>query len=255
MGKSRSVTITIAYLLRQKPQHTVASALSLIRESRPIAEPNPGFMAQLELYKEMGCPRDIAAQPKYQRWLYKQEVDLALAAHMTPGNVRFEDEETQEERKSGGKEIELRCRKCRRTLATTPYLVGHSPPSTPPPPRPSGPISSFENMLPATPLHPSCGHHFLSALSWMRSELEKELLEGRLECPNGKCGAQVGRYAWVGMRCSCGVWVCPAFSLQKGRVDEIVKKAEVDKLGKDGFRTAEAGGIRLPPGMKGKGNL
>jgi dual specificity phosphatase 12 len=62
------------------------------------------------------------------------------------------------------------------------------------------------------------------------------------------------------MRCSCGVWVCPAFSLQKGRVDEIVKR--MDNLrggGKDGLRTAEVpdggGGIRLPPGMKGKENL
>jgi dual specificity phosphatase 12 len=113
MGKSRSVTITIAYLLRQYPHHTVASALALIRESRPIAEPNAGFLAQLELYKEMGCPRDIENQPKYQRWLYKQEVDLALAANMAPATVRFEDEQTQEKREIGDREIELRCRKCR----------------------------------------------------------------------------------------------------------------------------------------------
>ena len=62
------------------------------------------------------------------------------------------------------------------------------------------------------------------------------------------------------------MWVCPAFSLQKGRVDEITKKgADVQGqgTGKDGFRVAsvgagakdEAGGIRLPPGMRGKGNL
>ena len=91
----------------------------------------------------------------------------------------------------------------------------------------------------------------------MRPELEKEQLDGRLECPKPKCGAQIGRYAWQGMRCSCGIWVCPAFSLQKGRVDEMVKKVDA---GKDGLRVAEAGGgavagIRLPPGMKGKQNL
>jgi dual specificity phosphatase 12 len=90
----------------------------------------------------------------------------------------------------------------------------------------------------------------------MRPELEKEELDGRLECPNPKCGAQVGRYAWQGMRCSCGIWVCPAFSLQKGRVDEVIKKTDAGK-GRDGFRVADAGdnGIRLPPGMKGKGSL
>jgi dual specificity phosphatase 12 len=65
------------------------------------------------------------------------------------------------------------------------------------------------------------------------------------------------------MRCSCGVWVCPAFSLQKGRVDEVTNRKVVQVnqvMGKDGFRTADVtraaiGGIRLPPGMKGKENL
>ena len=114
MGKSRSVTITTAYLLRQYSHHTVSSALSLIRQSRPMAEPNDGFMAQLELYKEMGCPRDIDAQPKYQRWLYQREVNLALSAGMAPDKVRFEDEEVQEQKDGeGGKQVELRCRKCR----------------------------------------------------------------------------------------------------------------------------------------------
>jgi len=113
MGKSRSVTIIIAYLLRQYSQHTVSSALSLVRESRPMAEPNDGFMAQLELYKEMGCPRDIDGHPKYQRWLYQREVDLALAAGMAPERVRFEDEEVQDETEGSGRDVELRCRKCR----------------------------------------------------------------------------------------------------------------------------------------------
>lgn len=113
MGKSRSVTTVVAYLLRQYAQHTPTSALALIRESRPMAEPNEGFMKQLELYKEMGCPRDIEAQPKYQRWLYQREVDLSLAAGMAPERVRFEDEEVQEETEEREKEVELRCRKCR----------------------------------------------------------------------------------------------------------------------------------------------
>jgi len=95
----------------------------------------------------------------------------------------------------------------------------------------------------------------------MRPELEKEQLDGRLECPNPKCSAQVGRYAWQGMKCSCCVWVCPAFSLQKARVDEVVRKVDGGEgKGKDGFRVADAGGggmsaIRLPPQMKGKGSL
>jgi len=115
MGKSRSVTIVVAFLLRKYPHHTPSTALALIRESRPIAEPNDGFMAQLELYKEMGCPRDIENHPRYQKWLYGREVDLAVQAGMAPDRVRFEDEEVQELNEGRGeeREVELRCRKCR----------------------------------------------------------------------------------------------------------------------------------------------
>ncbi|RDW91480.1 putative tyrosine phosphatase YVH1 [Coleophoma crateriformis] len=254
MGKSRSVAIVIAYLLRKYPHHTVATALGLIRQSRPIAEPNDGFMAQLELYKEMGCPGDIEAQPKYQRWLYQREVDLALAAGMAPDKIRFEDEESQDEVKEGGKQVELRCKRCRRTLATTPYLVTHTPKSNMfSTVLNNGPIASLAeiNSPPKTP-STNCTSHFLHPLSWMRPALEQGILAGRLECPNAKCGAQIGRYAWQGLRCSCGIWVCPAFSLQKGRVDEIVGAAAP---GSGGPSAGGAGGIRLPPGMRPKETL
>ena len=72
----------------------------------------------------------------------------------------------------------------------------------------------------------------------MRPELEQGKLDGRLECP--KCHANVGKYAWQGMQCSCGDWVLPAISLIKSRVETA--------------RTRPAGsvaggmGIRMPPG-------
>lgn len=90
----------------------------------------------------------------------------------------------------------------------------------------------------------TCGHLFLDPLSWMRPELSQGKLEGRLECPNVKCGANVGKYAWQGTRCSCGVWVIPAISLQRARVDEA-RKVPVKKA---------VAGIRMPPGA-GRGNL
>lgn len=84
----------------------------------------------------------------------------------------------------------------------------------------------------------------------MRLELEQGKLDGRLECPNAKCGNNVGKYAWQGMKCTCGAWVCPAVCLARGRVDEILKKG-----------VGEGYGLRMPPGVKGgggggeKGNL
>ncbi|CAD6450562.1 8aae3b52-b610-4f6a-acc6-dd4518e1bc36 [Sclerotinia trifoliorum] len=250
MGRSRSVTILIAYLLRQYPSVTPAIALAQIQQTRPFAEPNDGFMAQLQLYHEMGCPRNIDEQPKYQRWLYQREVELAVATGGRPDWVRFEDEVEQDGPKPDGKEKEIRCRMCRRTLATTPYLILHTPNL-----RAASSPTSFINpqttpisSLPPTPHHSSCTHHFLHPLSWMRPELELGNLSGRLECPNQKCKAQIGKYAWQGMRCSCGVWVCPAFSLLKGRCDEVTirKRVEGGSIG--------ARGIRLPPGMKEGGS-
>lgn len=246
MGRSRSVTILIAYLLRQYPSLTPAIALAQIQQTRPFAEPNDGFMAQLQLYHEMGCPRNIDEQPKYQRWLYQREVELAVATGGRPDWVRFEDEVEQDGPKPDGKEKEIRCRMCRRTLATTPYLILH----TPNPRAASSPTSLINpqttpiSSLPPTPHHSACTHHFLHPLSWMRPELELGNLSGRLECPNQKCKAQIGKYAWQGMRCSCGVWVCPAFSLLKGRCDEVTIRKRVEG-GSSG-----AGGIRLPPGMR-----
>lgn len=83
----------------------------------------------------------------------------------------------------------------------------------------------------------------------MRPELEKGEVEGRLECPNLKCKANVGKYAWQGMRCNCGEWIVPAISLSKGRIDEAKKRAA----------DPSAMGIRMPatagPRGPGQNNL
>ncbi|KJX96314.1 putative dual specificity phosphatase protein [Zymoseptoria brevis] len=242
MGKSRSATCAIAYLM-----HTLhlspSSALSSIRESRPLCEPNEGFWRQLEVYHSMGAPASVEDVPAYQRWVYLQEVALSRACGQAPeaDKIRFEDEHEQQ---GGGKaEVEMRCRKCRRTLATSHYLTPHTPRLSP-----STPISSLKS----TPPSSSCQHHFLDPLSWMRPTLEAGLLEGRLECPNAKCKANVGKYAWQGMRCSCGEWVVPAISLAKGKIDEVKSRTGLAAEGGGG-----AFGIRMPPGGGGKvgGNL
>lgn len=118
---------------------------------------------------------------------------------------------------SSSSEATYRCRRCRTPLATTAYLIPHAPPSptTKPPSKNSHtPISTL------TPQQQACAHLFLDPLSWMRPELELGKLEGRLECP--KCRRNVGKYAWQGMRCSCGGWVVPGICLGRGRVDEVV---------------------------------
>ena len=115
----------------------------------------------------------------------------------------------------------------RRTLATSQYLLNHTPL-----------VSSRQSMKPIdslTTANQACSHYFLDPLSWMRGELEQGKLDGRLECP--KCKTNVGKYAWQGMQCSCGEWIVPGISLAKGRIDENRSQQA----------TAGSLGIRMPP--------
>jgi len=221
MGKSRSTTLIIAYRLHLSPSLTPQSALDMVRVCRPMAEPNSGFMQQLELYHRMRCPTDVSANPMYQRWLYQREVELSVACGRAPETIRFGDEVQDDERVKD--EMEYRCRKCRRSLATSAYLVEHAPkvPAADPTDE-TGPINALK--VTTTQLKPQCAHLFLNPLSWMRPELEQGKLDGRLECPNPKCETNVGKYAWQGMRCNCGEWVLPAISLARGRIDEMRMK-------------------------------
>ncbi|KAI7690978.1 dual specificity protein phosphatase 12 [Hortaea werneckii] len=215
MGKSRSATVVCAYLMRRYGI-TSDQALSQIREARPLCEPNEGFWKQLELYHAMATPANVEETPAYQRWLYQREVELSRACGQAPEaeKIRFEDEHAQA---NAPVEFDLRCKKCRRPLATSQYLIEHAG-------KQNGPTA--------------CAHYFLDPLSWMRPELEQGKLDGRLECP--KCNTNVGKYAWQGMQCSCSEWIVPGISLAKGRVDEMKAKSLGGGMG-----------IRMPPATIG----
>ncbi|KAK4160251.1 protein-tyrosine phosphatase-like protein [Cladorrhinum sp. PSN259] len=260
MGKSRSVTAVVAYLLwkyphrfgRSDPNTTakdaVNKAVEWVRQTRPIAEPNEGFMEQLEMWWDMGCPAGsddaVEKEAKYQRWVYKREVEMAAAVGRAPDWIRFEDEEVDETKRKEKDNLEeawdLRCKKCRRVLATEPFVVPHM-----------GKGNEEKEK------ERDCPHHFVEALSWMRGTLELGELEGRLNCPNAKCGGLVGRYSWKGFKCSCGDWVAPAFSLQKSKVDKVETggKQKGAAGAADIASRMAALGIRMPPGQRKDGNL
>lgn len=300
MGRSRSVSCVIAYLLYKYPHRfggrppsttttaqrraqatsVVASALGLVQEARSIAQPNDGFMEQLALWWEMGCPIAASAEgegqgegetgsslenhPVYQKWQYERMLKDARYARVAPDAqaIRFEDEAEPEEegrdeelveegpnsnarRKKNLAAKEARCKKCRRVLATPKFRIPHAP------------TGEGERA--------DCAHIFVETLSWMRPALEGGALEGRLNCPNAKCGANVGRFAWQGFQCSCREWVVPAFSLARSRVDEVVPRHGHGYPGgggggSGGDSTARNGGpgatntMRMPPPGR-KGNL
>ncbi|KAK7747559.1 tyrosine protein phosphatase yvh1 [Diatrype stigma] len=273
MGRSRSVGCVIAYLLYKYPHRfggrqpstttaaqrraqaasVVDSALKLVQEARSIAQPNDGFMQQLALWWEMGCPIEgegergssgssLENHPVYQKWQYERMLKDARYARVAPDaqDIRFEDEAREEEEEaeepnnaarrnqSAVVAKEARCKKCRRVLATPKFRIPHAP--------------TGEGDERAT----DCAHLFVETLSWMRPALEGGALEGRLNCPNAKCGANVGRFAWQGFQCSCREWVVPAFSLARSRVDEVVPRP-----GAGGDHAVEGRGagttLRMPP--------
>ncbi|KAL1304817.1 hypothetical protein AAFC00_003745 [Neodothiora populina] len=233
MGKSRSATCAIAYLMHRY-KITPTEALEQIRQSRPLCEPNEGFMKQLELYHEMQMPIDIAGNTIYQRWLYQREVEMSRACGQAPEaeKIRFEDEHVSDKEEGG---FTLKCKKCRGSLATSQFILPHSPLVS------HRRFQPIDNVASAAQTSPDCAHYFVDPLSWMRPELELGKLDGRLECP--KCKTNVGKYAWQGMRCSCGEWVIPAITLAKARIDEFKAiKARPGQMG-----------IRMPPGMATRG--
>jgi dual specificity phosphatase 12 len=211
-------------------------ALERIRKVRPMVEPNDGFMQQLDMYARMQMAEDVEKEPIYQRWMYQREVQSSADCGLAPeaGKIRFEDEHVVEG--GEGADVEFKCRKCRlvcggsmmdviliccrRMLANSNFLIPHrQPPHNEP----------FPQTL-------TCAHYFVDPLSWMRPELEKGLLDGRLECP--KCKTNVGRYAWQGMKCSCGAWMVPAITITRTKVDEAKTRKGV-----------EGSGIRRGPGV------
>ncbi|OQV08190.1 hypothetical protein CLAIMM_12501 isoform 1 [Cladophialophora immunda] len=159
--------------------------------------------------------------------------------------------------------VEIKCRKCRRLLAKSSFILPHKPP---PHRDPSAAVG-------ADP----CAHIFLHPLSWMRPVLSQGQLDGRLTCPTQWCGANIGKFAWQGLRCSCGGWVTPGFGLAKGKVDEVRVRVgssstratgpvqgpghgAVASLGSgngDGKKAVFDSAVRFPPGMRraGNGNL
>lgn len=326
MGISRSATIVLAYLLwrSRQPQTTetnssdmislpptpltVDAALALLREGRPRVEPNSGFMKQLRMYVEMGCPTtqtELESHKIYRRWMNSRNVMEALSVNQAPEleHITWRDEEDDDGnydedgdndddintglRRREGKEssadpeitdpdittsdpqpsratkaeIDIKCRKCRRLVAKSNFIIPHRPPPH------------------RDPNNESCAHIFLHPLSWMKSTLSEGAMDGRLICPNERCGANIGKFAWQGLRCSCGGWVTPGFGVGKAKIDEVpvgrrrpagglvagIRGLNVNGNGGSPGEAANSGGyvaphgtqthqhhpaVRLPPGMK-----
>lgn len=89
-GCSRSVAIVAAYLMHTR-HISPTTAVSMIRARRPDAGPNAGFMAQLQLYEEVGYEVDMKYQSVRRFLMSKTDIlngdsteDLVMSYYPSP---------------------------------------------------------------------------------------------------------------------------------------------------------------------------
>ncbi|KAL9232154.1 hypothetical protein vseg_007293 [Gypsophila vaccaria] len=102
-----------------------------------------------------------------------------------------------------------RCKKCRQIVASEENIVSHE--------QGDGELSFKGRKKSVEPNAPECTAIFVEPLKWMLPVQEGYLSE-KLYCIG--CKSKLGFFTWVGMQCSCGAWVRPAFQIIKSRVDE-----------------------------------
>ncbi|GAB1599121.1 dual specificity protein phosphatase 12-like [Argonauta hians] len=212
VGCSRSATVVIAWLM-QKKLLDVKTALKIVKDCRPCIRPNPGFMYQLELFAQMKYNINI------NNTNYKTFKLNTFALKLGEGKVLnndvktlLADSPTENHPKT---ETLYKCKKCRHPLFRESSLLSHT----------TGDWErSFDWNYKLSTLRTSdseknktiCSESlFIEPVQWMADVVSNQ--SGKLTCP--KCLAKLGSFIWCGEKCPCGVWVAPAFHIQKNKVD------------------------------------
>ncbi|EFN52747.1 hypothetical protein CHLNCDRAFT_138334 [Chlorella variabilis] len=240
-GVSRSAALAAACLMAAAPPPGLepGAALAAVRRAAPAAAPNPGFVAQLELFYAMGCRLEESYVP-YKRFLLQQ------AAQQYRQNGRLDAVALPQPQEGaagggggggGGGATMYRCRKCRTLVATAHNVVEVE----------QGPgAAGFrwrkrdkhqhqtlagDGGGPAASSSTEDGSLFLEPLRWMceagaggaaaaaADSVVGGAVQGKLYCP--KCGARLGSFNWAGTQSSSGAWVTPAFQLHLSKLDAV----------------------------------
>jgi len=223
-GRSRSAALVLAHVMR-KYKYDFDKAHGKVKARRPCILPCESFVHQLKLFEAMGYALD---EDNVQYRMYR----LRLASErMRKAKVLFRDdldclldadpaEEDASIRKNASQAY--KCKRCRRTLATSSSLMPHVVREEPDWTDPKWSLPREEILEGAA----DCGLDlcprslFVNPTTWMREEVRAKL-GGALYCPG--CGAKVGAFSWVtGSSCAgCGANVKPSFQLD---LTEIVFK-------------------------------
>ncbi|KAJ3825203.1 hypothetical protein F5878DRAFT_707211 [Lentinula raphanica] len=139
-GVSRSATIVAAYLMHSRKMN-VEEALGLVRKARPEIDPNPGFIAQLEIFHNASFT--ISRKDKTTRMYYMQRTtDEVMNGDGTLPSTdmfaRFPRSATDSNPPTPGGPLRgprrrIRCKMCRQELAAREHMLDHGQigPATP----------------------------------------------------------------------------------------------------------------------------
>lgn len=205
-GVSRSAALVLAYIMK-KYKLSYAEAFDKVKKKRKFICPNPGFISQLKLYKEMDYNID-QNHAKYKVFCLAMAADKVKKVKILPheyfnlikpdpGLAQIQPEPNV-----------YRCKKCRRILASTSNLLTHYDRN----------VSVSKAVCQQT--------YFIEPLAWMKNVTH--VTQGKLHCP--KCGVKLGSFSWImGSQCPCGCQVAPAFYLVPSKVDytNVVKNIEM----------------------------
>ena len=191
-GVSRSVTVTVAWLLHSAKVSSVPAALELVVRARPQAQPNPGFLRQLELYQRLNCEVHLSPSPLYinfalQHSSFQYLTDLSPP---TPANSRT-----------------VRCSKCRKILTSRHLVLAHTQ-------------GEFPHWSCETPTTSICRLGlFVLDLSLLPGELRyQEKVWGEINKLGCRyCGNKIGN--WGQASCGCGASGARGIWLNLSKVD------------------------------------
>ncbi|KAJ3998375.1 hypothetical protein F5050DRAFT_1567358 [Lentinula boryana] len=139
-GVSRSATIVAAYLMHNR-QMSVEEALDLVRKARPEIDPNPAFIAQLEIFHKASFT--ISRKDKNTRMYYMQRTTEEVmngdgSLPSTDMFARFPRSANDSTPPTPGglsrvPRRRIRCKMCRQELAAREHMLDHGQvgPATP----------------------------------------------------------------------------------------------------------------------------
>ena len=275
-GVSRSCAVIAAHVMKTRGMDP-PDALDIVRRAHPHADPNRGFVAQLELWRSMDCKLNmadeayklysvarLAREREYRGYVDATDVQPAPGAERASTSADAEASSSEHHssmhvmpfsgasstaailgpKDGGGAEagVMIRCRRCRRLVARGANLLPHVPGQG---------IDAFSwrkrhkmeaanRDSDSARLSGHCQNLFVQPIAWMRGVEDGSSTEGKLCCP--KCEQKIGAFNWAGCQCGCGAWVTPAFYLQTGKVDLMAPPAEDEPAGS----IAGVVGVRTP---------